>query len=157
MSSSTGARKNLKQNLGAITSGFLHPYIYRYTARVPRDRFLASEGEGMTWMRQPSRQGIALFSVRTEFWRGTGPTRHGDARFSEGLDFSPRLFPVSCQVIRVVRTFFGQDDRPLHEDVAPASRARNGKSEAVAASKLDPIWTPTLRRESGTLVHRVVK
>jgi hypothetical protein len=28
------------------TSGFLHPYIYRYTARVPRDRFLVLEGEG---------------------------------------------------------------------------------------------------------------
>jgi len=54
------------------TSGFLHPYIYRYTARVTRDRFLAFEGEGLTWMRQPSRQGIALFSVRTEFWRSTG-------------------------------------------------------------------------------------
>src|SRR5260370_33898321 len=53
-------------------SGFLHPYIYRYTARDPRDRFLASEGEGMTWMRQPSWQGIALFSVRMEFWRSTG-------------------------------------------------------------------------------------
>jgi hypothetical protein len=57
------------------TSGFLHPYIYRYTdiyrytARVPRDRFLALEGEGITWMRQPSRQGIALFSVHMEFWR----------------------------------------------------------------------------------------
>jgi photosystem II stability/assembly factor-like uncharacterized protein len=30
-------------------------------------RFLAAEGEGMTWMRQPSRQGIALFSVRMDF------------------------------------------------------------------------------------------
>ena len=47
-------------------------YIYRYTARVPRDRFLAFEGEGMTWMRQPSWQGIALFSVHMEFWRSTG-------------------------------------------------------------------------------------
>src|ERR1700746_2149093 len=46
------------------TSGFLHPYIYRYTARVHRDRFLAFEGEGMTWMRQPSWQGITLFSAR---------------------------------------------------------------------------------------------
>jgi hypothetical protein len=53
------------------TSGFLHPYIYRYTARVHRDRFLAFEGEGMTWMRQPSWQGITLFSVRMEFWRST--------------------------------------------------------------------------------------
>ena len=26
----------------------------------------------MTWMRQPSWQGIALFSVRMEFWRSTG-------------------------------------------------------------------------------------
>ena len=26
----------------------------------------------MTWMRQPSWQGIALFSVRKEFWRSTG-------------------------------------------------------------------------------------
>jgi hypothetical protein len=51
------------------TSGFLHPYIY--TARVHRDRFLALEGEGMTWMRQPLWQGIALFSVRMELWRST--------------------------------------------------------------------------------------
>jgi hypothetical protein len=48
------------------TSGFLHPYIYRYTARLPRDRFLVLEGEGITWMGQPSCQGIALFSVRIE-------------------------------------------------------------------------------------------
>src|ERR1700730_1524038 len=54
------------------TSGFLHPYIYRYTARVPRDRFLVLEGEGITWMGQPSCQRIALFSVRIEFWRSTG-------------------------------------------------------------------------------------
>jgi hypothetical protein len=27
--------------------------MYRYTAWVHRDRFLAFEGEGMTWMRQP--------------------------------------------------------------------------------------------------------
>src|ERR1700676_4653737 len=53
------------------TSGFLHPYIYRYTARVPRDRFLVLEGEGITWMGQPSCQRIALFSVRIEFWRST--------------------------------------------------------------------------------------
>src|SRR6266404_1832943 len=62
---------NPKQRRVVKTSGFLHPYIYRYTARVPRDRFLAFEGEGITWMRQPSRQGIALFSVRMEFWRST--------------------------------------------------------------------------------------
>jgi hypothetical protein len=54
------------------TSGFLHPYIYRYAARVPRDRFLALEGEGITWIGQPSREGIALFSMRIEFWRSTG-------------------------------------------------------------------------------------
>ena len=50
------------------TSGF-PPYIYRYTARVPRDRFLVLEGEGITWMGHPSCQGIAAFSVRIEFWR----------------------------------------------------------------------------------------
>jgi len=61
---------NPNQRRVVKTSGFLHPsYIYRYTARVPR------EGEGMTWMRQPSRQGIALFSVRMEFWRDT-PHQH---------------------------------------------------------------------------------
>jgi hypothetical protein len=49
---------NPNQRRVVKTSGFLHPYIYRYTARVPRERFLASEGEGMTWMRQPSRQGF---------------------------------------------------------------------------------------------------
>jgi len=45
---------NPNQRRVVKTSGFLHPY--RYTARVPRDRILAFEGEGMTWMRQPSRQ-----------------------------------------------------------------------------------------------------
>jgi len=87
-----------------------------------------------------------------------GPTRHGDARFSERPDFSPRLFrgePSGHS--RLVRTFFGQNVRPLHEDVAPASHPRNGESKAVAGSKLDSIWTPTRGRESGTLVHRVVK
>src|SRR5438309_12122633 len=55
------------------TPGFLHPYIYRYAAReLLRERILALKGEGTTWMGQPSRQGIALFSVRTEFWRSTG-------------------------------------------------------------------------------------
>jgi len=54
--------------IGAIRTEYI---VYRYTARVHRDRFLASEGEGMTWMRQLSWQGIALFSVRTEFWRNT--------------------------------------------------------------------------------------
>jgi hypothetical protein len=38
---------------------------------------------------------------------------------------------------RLVRTFFGQDGRPLHEDVAPASRSRNGESEAVIGPKLE--------------------
>src|SRR5437899_13051627 len=67
----TNELPNPNQRSVVKTSGFLHPYIYRYTARVPRDRFLAFEGEGMTWMRQPSRQGIALFSVRMVFWRDT--------------------------------------------------------------------------------------
>jgi hypothetical protein len=63
----TNELPNPNQRTVVKTSGFLHPYIYRYTARVPRDRFLAFEGEGITWMRQPSREGIALFSVRIEF------------------------------------------------------------------------------------------
>src|SRR5260370_26320843 len=46
--------------------------IYRYAARAfLRERILALKGEGITWMGQPSRLGIALFSVRTEFWRST--------------------------------------------------------------------------------------
>jgi len=57
---------NPNQRSVAKTSGFRHPYIYRYTARA----FLR-EGEGITWMGQPSRQGIALFSVRIELWRST--------------------------------------------------------------------------------------
>ena len=60
----------------AKTSGFLHLYIYRYTARAfLRERFLALEGEGLTWMGQPSRQGIALFSVRLEFGEAQGQTK----------------------------------------------------------------------------------
>jgi len=41
-----------------------------YTPRAfLRERFLALEGEGITWMGQPSRQGSALFSARIELWR----------------------------------------------------------------------------------------
>jgi hypothetical protein len=60
-----------------ITDGKVHDvnildeFLPEAGAFYVRDRFLASEGEGMTWMRQPSRQAIALFSVRTEFWRST--------------------------------------------------------------------------------------
>jgi hypothetical protein len=81
------------------------------------------------------------------------PTGHGHARVSPRPDFSSRLFrgePSGHS--RLVRTFFGQDDRPLYEDVAPASRAGNGESEAVAGSKLDPSWTPT-GGEEGVLVQ----
>jgi hypothetical protein len=42
-----------------------------FAARVPRDRFSALEGEGITWDRTAVGQGIALFSVRMEFWRST--------------------------------------------------------------------------------------
>jgi hypothetical protein len=67
----TNELPNLNQRSVVKTSGFLHPYIYRYTARVPWDRSLALEGEGITWMGQPSREGIAIFSVHIEFWRST--------------------------------------------------------------------------------------
>jgi len=51
------------------TSGFLHLYIYLYihVVRLPRDRFLAFEGEGMTWMRQPSRQESRYFQQAWNF------------------------------------------------------------------------------------------
>jgi hypothetical protein len=63
---------NQDQRSVAKTSGFPHPYIYTYTARaLPMERILALRGDGITWMGQPSRQGIVLFSVRTEFWRST--------------------------------------------------------------------------------------
>src|SRR5712691_7902680 len=76
---------NPDQRSVAQTSGFPHPYIYTYTARaLLLERILALRGEGITWMGQPSRQGIVLFSVRTEFWRST--TR-GEIR---ELGFLPR-------------------------------------------------------------------
>jgi hypothetical protein len=70
---------NPNQRSVAKTSRFLHPYIYRYTARsgCSGERFSALEGEGITWMGQPSRQGIAPFSVRIEFWRRTGQLTNG--------------------------------------------------------------------------------
>jgi hypothetical protein len=71
--STTSGLPSPKQRSVAKTSGFRHPYTCRYTARVfLRERFLALEGEGIAWMGQQSRQGIALFSVRIEFWRSTG-------------------------------------------------------------------------------------
>jgi hypothetical protein len=66
---------NPNQRSVAKTSGFLHPYIQVYRAGFPRERFLALEGKGITWTGQPSRQGIALFSVCIEFWRSTGMRR----------------------------------------------------------------------------------
>jgi hypothetical protein len=36
------------------------------------ERFPALEGEGITWMGHPFRQGIALFSVRLEFGEAHG-------------------------------------------------------------------------------------
>ena len=91
------------------TSGFLHPYIYRYTARVLRDRFLAFEGEGMTWMRQPSRQGIALFSVRIEIL-----AKHREETPLSGQDFTRICYGKrlcysrlreSCYSVRMDRQF----------------------------------------------------
>jgi len=50
------------------------PAHVRWADQVPEPTLPVTnqfEGEGMTWMRQPSWQGIALFSVRMEFWRST--------------------------------------------------------------------------------------
>src|SRR5260221_9805466 len=48
---------NPNQRSVAKTSGFLHPYIYRYAARAfLRERILAHEGEGITWIGQPSQE-----------------------------------------------------------------------------------------------------
>jgi len=53
---------NPDQRSVAKTSGFPHPYIYTYTARaLLLERILALRGEGITWMGQPSRQGIRAF------------------------------------------------------------------------------------------------
>jgi hypothetical protein len=72
---------NPNQRSVAKTSGFRHPYICRYTARAfLRERFLALEDEGITWMGQPSRQGIALFSVRIEFWRSTAERQDSEMK-----------------------------------------------------------------------------
>ena len=70
---------NPNQRSVAKTSRILRPYISRYI-QVYRsgcswERFSALEGEGITWMGQPSRQGIAPFSVRREFWRRTGGSK----------------------------------------------------------------------------------
>src|SRR5712664_410361 len=70
----TIGQPNPNQHSVAKTSGFLDPYICRYTARAFfRERFLALEDEGIILMGQTSRQGSALFSVRLEVWRSTGP------------------------------------------------------------------------------------
>src|SRR5436190_24178430 len=53
---------NPNQRSVVKTSGFLH-YIYRYTARVPRDRFLAFEGEGMTWKAAIAAGNRTIFSA----------------------------------------------------------------------------------------------
>jgi hypothetical protein len=52
------------------------------------------------------------------------PTWHWKACFSKRADFSTRLFwgePSGHS--RLVRTFFGQNDQPLYQAVAPPSRA----------------------------------
>ncbi len=69
-----------QQSLIAVTPETVvrwHKAGFRIYTRIPRGRssggrFLAIEGEGRTCRGQLSRQGIALFSVRIEFWRSTG-------------------------------------------------------------------------------------
>jgi hypothetical protein len=39
----------------------------------------------MTWMRQPSWQGIALFLVRMEFWRSTGQAPDNSHLFTRDM------------------------------------------------------------------------
>ena len=88
---------NPNQRSVAKTSGFLHPYIYRYAARAfLRERILALEGEGITWMGQPSRQGIALFSVRIEFWRSMFTDR---ASKLNGVPVHPMLLGATASVL----------------------------------------------------------
>jgi hypothetical protein len=53
---------------------------------------LALEGEGITWTGQPSRQEIALFSVRIEFWRSTGIGIYRVTFFACALTFAHRFF-----------------------------------------------------------------
>ncbi len=48
--------------------------IFTVCARMHRFQQI---GVSLTWMRQPSWQGIALFSVRMEFWRSTGHGHDG--------------------------------------------------------------------------------
>jgi hypothetical protein len=69
----TSALPNPNQRSVVQNVWLLHPYIYRYTVRrSPGDRFLAFKGEGINLDRTAVGQGIALFSVGTEFWRITG-------------------------------------------------------------------------------------
>jgi hypothetical protein len=50
------------------TSGFLHPCIYTgIPLGFPGDRFLAFDGEGMTWMMQPSWQESHYFQCAWNF------------------------------------------------------------------------------------------
>ena len=89
------------------TPDFLHPYIYTYTARVPRDRFLAFEGGGITRMGQPSREGIALFSVRIEFWRSTALSSR--PRIAE---YWPRQSTPNCLVVPKEKESFARPILP---------------------------------------------
>jgi hypothetical protein len=65
---------NPNQRRGAKTSGFPHPlYIQVHRAGVPPGENLGARG--ITPMEHRPRQGIAIFSVRIEFWRSTGSGR----------------------------------------------------------------------------------
>jgi hypothetical protein len=81
---------NPNQRRVAKTSGFPHPlYIQVHRAGFLRERILALGDEGITPMGHRLRQGIALFSVRIEFWRSTGqPTSQHS--FLNMLDISGR-------------------------------------------------------------------
>jgi hypothetical protein len=72
---------------------------------------LALEGEGITWMGQPSRQGIALFSVRTEFWRSTALNKR------------------NANIL--VRAVMGRRVRQLKREPGFKRRASSGKRTAV--------------------------
>jgi len=91
---------NPNQRSVVKTPRFLHPYIYRHTARaLLRKRISALEGEGITWMGQPSGEGIALFSVRIEFWGSTAKGQPLRTAFWRELCLLLRAFSAMAGVV----------------------------------------------------------
>jgi uncharacterized protein len=89
----------------------------------------------MTWMRQPSRQEIALFSVRMEFWRSTRYLAQSRAAWAEVISEPEQFIPTGGRIVVFVHARVRPHNSNEWQEVrlADVYTFRNGKAIQMRA------------------------